>query len=126
MAKKRTKSQTHTRWRYIEAGDKHKIEWGLVVINYTIAYPAANPLVFNVTVSGCDGAQVTAWLTDVDGDQTFATVTSPPPPAPPPPPSWTVTFPTMPAGDYTVTVQAQCSNGDIANNSQDVTLSDPS
>lgn len=124
MAKKRIKIKgpTERRWHFADAKDKSKINWGLLVVNIAIPIIVPNPLTFTVTVSGCNGPSVTSSLTDGDGDEWNGTVTADPPPPPPAGSSkWTVTYPALPAGDYTLAVQVQC-DGTVVNKSQEITL----
>ena len=73
--------------------------------------PDNNPLTTNGSITDCCADPlVTVWLTDSDGDNTYtlATITVTPPPDPQT--LFSATFPAMPAGDYTLTVQVQCGN----------------
>jgi hypothetical protein len=66
--------------------------------------PACNPLIASGTYGNCSNPVITVSLTDGDGDQIFGHVTVSPPPAS----SWSATFPTLPAGEYTFSAQIQC------------------
>lgn len=127
-AKKKIKVQgpIERRWHYANVGEKLKIDWGLLIVNVAIPFPIPNPFYCTVTVTGCNNPTVTASLTDGAGDETPGTVTADPPPPPPPSSSeWSVNFPSLPGGDYTLSVQVQC-DGTVVNQSQDITLPDPS
>lgn len=84
--------------------------------------PATNPLKTTGTINNCcPNPVVTAWLTDDDGDMTFSPVAIMITPPPNPQTQWNTTFPTMPPGNYTLTVQVQC-NGNTVNQSINITL----
>lgn len=71
----------------------------------------SNPLVLTITVTGCSySPTITASLTDDDGEVTYAEVCG------------DISFPEMPAGDYSLTVEAQCGSKVVAR-TQDITLS---
>ncbi len=113
-------------WRYVANGKKSRNpNIGLMSVSIgLIPDPAPNPFSANGGVSGCgQGATITVWLTDANGNQTFGTGTL----TQQQDGSWTwsATFPQMPGGDYTFTVQIQY-DGQTANASTDVNLSSPS
>lgn len=118
MPQNKIKNPTTVRWDYGDAASSHRIE---AQLGLTVNLPGTitNPLVFTVIVSGCASTPtIVAWLTDGDGDKVFATVSPPPPPV-------TVTFPSLPQGEYTLTVQVQCGTQFIKQ-IQDIVLPAPS
>lgn len=106
----KVKEQTH--WQFVRRGAAPYPLWTMAVT--VPPSPLPNPLQIQVTVTGCADPTIVAYLTDADGDSTYGTVSAPPSP-------YTVTFPEVPSGDYTLTVQVQCGS-DVKNQSQNISL----
>lgn len=115
MTQQKTSNLTVKRWDEGNFKGKNSKATAHLGFSMDLPDPIPNPLSFTVTVSGCSSnPTITAWLTDGDGNQTFANVTPP-----------TVSFGSMPGGNYTLTVQVQCGSS-VLTQSQDITLPNPS
>jgi hypothetical protein len=119
MHLEKIKGPTTMRWCYVETGSEREIDWSQVNVTVNLPYPPPNPLVFTMSVTGCASTlTITSCLTDSHGVKTYATVSPPPPPI-------NVTFPPLPKGNYTLTIQVQCGSQNWKQIS-DISLPDPS
>lgn len=110
---------TTRHWLIADAPSLRKLAMVQLGVAINVPPPTSNPLNASGTISNCcQNPSVQAWLTDGNGDKIFGTVQLS---GGPPPTNWSAVFPDLPPGEYTLTVQVQCSN-QIVNQTMDVNL----